>query len=107
MELVLSAWGLALGLWQAPPQGVEVLPAPARETRESLQELEILPQPRPLRMPRPAVLVPYYDAPYYRMSLYGVDRYGYFRPKVVYGPYGAFYLGTGEPYPHIPIKGIP
>jgi hypothetical protein len=30
---------------------------------------------------------------------YGVDRRGFFRPLVVYSPYGAYYLYDGAPYP--------
>ena len=30
---------------------------------------------------------------------YGVDRTGHFRPRVIYSPYGAYYLHNGEPYP--------
>jgi hypothetical protein len=30
---------------------------------------------------------------------YGVDRRGFFRPLVVYSPYGAYYLYDGAPFP--------
>jgi hypothetical protein len=30
---------------------------------------------------------------------YGVDRTGYFRPRVVYSPYGSYYQYNGAPFP--------
>jgi hypothetical protein len=30
---------------------------------------------------------------------YGVDRRGFFRPLVVYSPYGAYYRYNGAPFP--------
>ena len=32
---------------------------------------------------------------------YAVDRYGYFRPRVIYTPEGAFYYYDGRPYPYL------
>ena len=32
---------------------------------------------------------------------YGVDRYGQFRPLVIYGPFGAYYLYNGAPFPWV------
>ena len=32
---------------------------------------------------------------------YAVDRYGYFRPRVIYTPEGAFYYHDGRPYPYL------
>jgi hypothetical protein len=32
-------------------------------------------------------------------QFYGVDRSGYFRPRVVYSPYGSYYVFNGRPYP--------
>lgn len=29
----------------------------------------------------------------------GVNRWGYYRPRVVYSPYGSYYLYNGRPYP--------
>lgn len=71
-----------------------------------------LPPPRPVPVRAivgPVVTVhPFFEpGPYMRRSLYARDRYGYFRPRVIYGPDGAFYPLTGQPYPYTPIKGIP
>lgn len=60
-------------------------------------------------LPRPAAPEIYLATPaypvYYRRSAYdvwqyyGVDRQGGFRPRVVYSPYGPYYLSNGAPYP--------
>jgi hypothetical protein len=34
-------------------------------------------------------------------QLYEVDRYGGFRPRVIYSPYGSYYLYDGRPFPWI------
>ena len=66
-----------------------------------------LPPPRPVPAPAapPVVFLSPHPA-YYRVSAYahwqnyGVDRFGYFRPLVVYEPgYGAYYRYNGQPYP--------
>ena len=56
----------------------------------------------------PEIMIPD-TAPLYRAFLqtsrydvwqyYGVDRYGRFRARVIYSPYGSYYLYNGEPYP--------
>jgi hypothetical protein len=63
-------------------------------------------EPEPLGPPRavaPAPRVLYYSYPrvsrYEVWQNYGVDRYGRFRPLVIYGPYGAYYRYNHEPYP--------
>lgn len=41
---------------------------------------------------------------------YGVDRFGYFRPRVVYTPDGAFYYSNGRPFPWVsthPLEFMP
>lgn len=64
---------------------------------------EPLPPPRAVPSEPPLVVV----SPYYRTSayavwqLYGVDRTGNFRPRVVFGPNGAYYLYNGQPYPWV------
>lgn len=72
---------------------------------------EVLPPPREtprLRIDHLRPIHPFYDAdPYWRMRLYAADRYGQLRPRVIYGPCGAYYPLTGEPYPFTPVRGIP
>jgi hypothetical protein len=64
---------------------------------------EPLPSPRPL--PPEYVVVPYSPPAFYRTSdydvwqYYGVDRSGRWRPLVVQGPHGPFYLYNGQPFP--------
>jgi hypothetical protein len=47
---------------------------------------------------------------YYRVSAYevwqnlAVDRNGFFRPRVVSTPYGAYYRYNGRPYPWMSVK---
>ena len=61
-----------------------------------------LPAPRVVQAPPSYVVGP---LPYARRSAYevwqyyGVDRRGFFRPLVVYSPYGAYYLYDGAPFP--------
>ena len=67
--------------------------------------------------PAPRVVVqPFFPPPppmptsFYRTSAYevwqnlAVDRSGYFRPRVLSTPYGAFYRYNGEPYPWTSTK---
>ena len=60
-----------------------------------------LPPPRKIEQaPAPVVFVPYYRVSAYAVwQHYGVDRSGYFRPRVVDTPFGAYYSATGKPYP--------
>jgi hypothetical protein len=75
-----------------------VLPAAADEP---------LPQPRAVPAPVPPPLV-YPPPPPYRVSHYavwqnyGVSRAGWFLPRVVDTPYGAYYHYNGMPYPWVP-----
>jgi hypothetical protein len=41
---------------------------------------------------------------YERWQYFAVDRQGHWRPRVVYSPYGAFYLYNGAPYYATPIR---
>jgi hypothetical protein len=67
----------------------EQLPAP----RNAAPEIILPPPgPNPMYMRRSA-----YDV----WQHYAVDRYGYFRPRVILAPYGAYYLYNGEPYPWV------
>lgn len=67
---------------------------------------ESLPVPRPV--PNVVPVEPVYpdvSGGYHRTSryavweLYGVDRQGQFRARVIYSPYGPYYLYNGKPYP--------
>jgi hypothetical protein len=50
---------------------------------------------------------PYFFQPPTRINryevwqFYEVGRYGRFRPRVIYSPYGSFYLYDGQPYPWV------
>jgi hypothetical protein len=70
----------------------------------------------PERLPPPKQALPESIVPadslfsgYYRTSrydvwqLYGVDRQGKFRPRVILSPSGAYYLYNGAPYPFWPM----
>jgi hypothetical protein len=37
-------------------------------------------------------------------QLYAVDRQGGFRPRVIYSPYGPYYLYSGAPYLYAPTQ---
>src|SRR5258708_6050392 len=70
--------------------------------RDSARGDDALPPPRMVEMP-PG----YYfgGQPYSRRSAYevwqnyGVDRRGFFRPVVVYSPFGSYYRYNGAPFP--------
>jgi len=87
--LVLSTILLAFGL-----------AAPASEPTTT-----VLPAPQVLT-PTPGPWPPVHSDPlYFRTNrydvwqYYGVDRRGYFRPRVVLAPGGAYYLYNGKPFP--------
>ena len=44
---------------------------------------------------------PHRQSRYAVWDFYGVDRTGHFRPRVIYSPYGPYYLYNGEPYPWV------
>src|SRR5579862_246683 len=68
------------------------------------------PQPEALPVPRtaaPVIVLPPgapEPLPYMRQDryaiwqYYGVDRQGTWRPRVIYAPYGSYYLYNGQPY---------
>lgn len=74
---------------------------------KKLDQPEVLPPPRAVAPFRVRSYDVVYPDPYWRMRMYARDRYGNLRPRVIYGPEGAYYQFTGEPYPHVPTKGIP
>jgi hypothetical protein len=45
------------------------------------------------------MIVPKRVSAYAVWDLYGVDRQGRFKPRVISTPYGAYYPLTGKPYP--------
>ncbi len=68
---------------------------------------EQLPQPKEIA---PEVIVseePMFNPAYVRTSryaiwqFYAVNRFGRFRPRVVMGPNGAYYLFNGQPFPWV------
>jgi hypothetical protein len=64
---------------------------------------DALPPPRVVPgqvAPAPMVVMPIYRVSQYAVwDYYAVDRGGYFKPRVIATPYGAFYPLTGRPYP--------
>ena len=57
-------------------------------------------QPAPIPAPAPVVILPYQPVSAYAVwDYYAVDRNGYFKPRVIATPYGAYYPLTGKPYP--------
>ncbi len=69
----------------------------------SLVADEPLPPPRkePVEIkPAPVIVYPHVRVSAYAVwDHYAVDRNGFFRPRVIDTPYGAFYSYTGKPYP--------
>jgi hypothetical protein len=64
---------------------------------------------RVVRIARPAAPVdPFFisDPSYFRIRGYAPDRYGYLRPRVIFGPDGAYYLYSGRVYPFVPVRPI-
>jgi|SRR6516164_1148678 hypothetical protein len=87
LELFLASSTVDVDRDTAP----EVLPAPKQYVAEPQKPaLELLPYERINR----------YDIWQY----YAVDRKGTWRPRVLYSPYGAFYLYNGASYPYTPIR---
>ena len=75
-----------------PATGPEPLPLPRRAWSAG-------PEGRPEWHARPEYTR---QNPYDVWLYYGVDRQGKFRPRVVYSPYGPYYLYNGEPYLYAP-----
>src|SRR5262249_28062119 len=71
------------------------------------QKPELMPLPRLAEPPSRPILVLEAPTPpaFYRKNRYDVwqayevDRQGYFRARVIYGPSGAYYYYNGQPYP--------
>jgi hypothetical protein len=61
---------------------------------------EPLPPPR-VAEPIPVVVIPYRVSNYEVWQHLAVDRQGFFRPRVVLTPHGAFYSYNGQPYPWV------
>jgi hypothetical protein len=65
-------------------------------------------------LPMPVLVSPgYIYEPVSRYEVwqnYGVDRFGRFRPRVIYSPYGSFYARDGKPFPWVtthPLEMMP
>jgi hypothetical protein len=95
LTLVFGMSVLASGAAAADPPPAEILHAPQKVEPAPVAPVWVYPVPPPL--------------PYQRINRwdvwqnYGVDRQGYWRPRVAYTPYGAFYLFNGQPYPYTAI----
>jgi hypothetical protein len=90
-----------------------MLPAP-KDSTPGQTDPEMLPVPGESEITAPDRA--YLFQPYFRTSrydvwqYYAVDRFGHFRPRVIYSPYGSFYLYNGEPYPWVsnhPLEFMP
>ena len=63
------------------------------------------PRPEPIAAPPPVPPAYFVGPPIIRIDRYAVwqnyavDRQGYFRPRVIDSPYGAYYFVNGRPYP--------
>lgn len=66
-------------------------------------QLSVRQEDRALPLPAEKVILPpcYRTSRYDVWQYYGVDRYGYFRPRVIATPYGAYYLYNGCPFPWV------
>src|SRR5438309_672616 len=89
----------------AGPALMMLLVAGARAADDAKQPEQL---PRPRELPSEAVVVPIELSPYTTFvrdnrwdvwQYYGVNNWGYFRPRVAYSPYGSYYLYNGRPYP--------
>ena len=113
MFAALQAWLLAAALV-----------GPAQEIKPA-ERADSLPAPRPLApnggpgmnafiVPGHAPVAPFGmgNPMYYRPSQmekwqnYGVDLKGFFRPRVIYSPYGAYYRYNGQPYYLTPVYNL-
>jgi hypothetical protein len=60
------------------------------------------PIPAPRIVPaEPVVLIPYRVSQYEVWQHMAVDRQGFFRPRIVLTPHGAFYSYNGQPAPWV------
>jgi hypothetical protein len=108
--------GVALGACGTPIVGRADEPGTLPPPRPVPQgESESLPQPRPLPDAGPVYGPPVMETrpaypvrrnPYDVWQYYGVGHQGFFRPRVVYSPYGSYYLYNGQPYPWAPVHGL-
>jgi hypothetical protein len=86
---VVIAAAVALPLFGAQPPEPEVIVLPQNLSPETGK-------PSPDIPPTPG----YYRTSRYAVwEFYAVDRFGMFRPRVIYSPYGAFYYYNGQPFP--------
>jgi hypothetical protein len=97
MTVHLVRFGLAIGVLVAGTVVCAADPPPD----------ENLPLPRMVDVP-PVMPGPSFNPyGYYRVNrwdtwqYYDVDRRGGFRPRVIYSPYGSYYLYNGAPYPWV------
>ncbi len=72
-------------------------------------ERDVLPPPRKVvpvePIPAAPVMPPVYNHnPYDAWVSYGVGRQGFWRPRVVYSPYGPYYVYSGQPFPWAPTR---
>lgn len=88
-SLVAACLILMSSAWAAEPAPEEQLPEPRKQA-------EIIGPPLP-------------DPMYYRRSHYDIwqlvapDATGYFRPRVIMSPSGAYWAYNGKPYPYLPL----
>jgi hypothetical protein len=82
----------------------------ATPSRADRPEAESLPPPRAVPTETVTVFTPAPLPLYHRTSqydvwqLYAPDRRGFFRPRVIVAPHGAYYLYNGQPYPWLPVR---
>ena len=74
------------------------LPAALQGQEPAKGKAESLPAPKLAPVAFPAQ---YRVNRYQVWQYYGVDSYGQFRPLVIYGPSGAYYLINGAPFPWV------
>jgi hypothetical protein len=92
--ITLLLVGPALIVRADDPPKAEPLPPPTPvEAEVALPVIELAP------------VLPYERIDRYeKWQYYAVDRQGYWRPRVAYSPYGAYYLYDGTPYRFAPIR---
>ena len=75
--------------------GAEPIAAPRDLPPPVAEPLPELPPPPPYLGGAPIIRIDRYAI----WQNYAVDHQGYFRPRVVATPYGAYYFVNGQPYP--------